>query len=333
MSAAPRVSVVLSIFNDEDRLVESAESILNQSFQDLELIAVDDGSTDGSGARLSELAERDSRIRVLRQENRGLTQALIRGCMESRGSIIARQDSDDRSHPNRLLEQVELLESDERIGFVSCTTQYLGPEGEPIAIIERPRDPAEATRGLLDHRLGPPAHGSVVFRESLYHRVGGYREEFYLAQDSDLWLRMAEHAWIAYVPSLRYFRRLGPSGISGVQWQLQREFGELGQLCRRARREGRSEEPYLEEARRLTKTASANHLRGNPAGRDSQARSAYFLGSLLVKNRDPRARRYLVRAIKSRPWHWKGWIRIVQSYLTARASGGRVISPDREKDT
>jgi glycosyltransferase involved in cell wall biosynthesis len=84
--AEPLVSVVLSVFNGERYLASAMESILSQEDVSLELIAVDDGSTDGSAAILDGYARGDSRLRVLRQPNRGLTQALVRGCAEARGA-------------------------------------------------------------------------------------------------------------------------------------------------------------------------------------------------------------------------------------------------------
>src|ERR1017187_8745096 len=82
---APMVSVVMSVFNGEQFLAEAVESILDQSFSDFEFIVINDGSTDRSGAMLDTFQEKDSRLRVYHQENRGLVESLNRGCSIARG--------------------------------------------------------------------------------------------------------------------------------------------------------------------------------------------------------------------------------------------------------
>ncbi|MCA9052370.1 MAG: glycosyltransferase family 2 protein [Planctomycetaceae bacterium] len=309
------VSVVMSVYNDAGRVRNSVESLLCQSLREIEVIAVDDGSNDDSGRILRELAARDARVRVIEQHNSGLTQALIRGCSAAQGELIARQDSDDWSHPERLERQVELLRRDARIGFVSCTTEYAGPRDERLEVISRPADPDAATRGLLFERQGPPAHGSVMFRRSLYEAVGGYRPQFYFSQDADLWLRMAEQSWIGYVMTPLYVARREVESTSGVFRPYQRRFGELGQLCRAARRTGQPEAPYLEEAVELKERFLAERSSSRTSFRRSGNDAAYLIGSQLSRNGDRRAAVYLWDVIRSRPWHWKAWVRLLQCGL------------------
>src|SRR5947208_3071693 len=100
------VSVVTAVYNGGRYLRPALASILEQDGVALELVVVDDGSTDDTAAILDELARRDERVRVLRQPNQGLTDALVRGCSEARGEFIARQDADDVSLPGRLAKEV-----------------------------------------------------------------------------------------------------------------------------------------------------------------------------------------------------------------------------------
>lgn len=308
----PSVSVVMSVHNDEDRVEQAVASILAQTFDDLELIVINDGSSDGSGKRLDDLAAIDARIRIIHQPNTGLTKALIRGCKEARGEFIARQDSDDWSHPNRIADQLAVMANDPGVGFVSCTTQYVGPRGEPLVQISRGADSVAATRGLLEERQGPPAHGSVLFRRSLYERVGGYRSEFHFAQDADLWLRMAEVARIAYVSETRYVAVRETDSTSGIQRPVQRQFGELANLCRQARISAGDDREILARAGMMTTSvrSGGNESRSN---RSALADAAYFIGAQLTANHDPRARPYLFQAIGLRPWHWKAWVRLLQT--------------------
>lgn len=316
----------MSVHNDAQRVATAVRSILGQAFRDLELIVIDDGSTDATPEVLDRLAREDGRLRVVHQANTGLTRALIRGCELACGEFIARQDSDDWSHPLRIAEQVALLDADPGIGFVSCAVRYVGPADEPLCVITRSTDSTEATEGLHGHRLGPPAHGSVMFRAALYAQVGGYRAPFHFAQDSDLWLRMAEVARIGYIDSVRYQHRKDAGSTSGAARAAQKRFGELGHLCRSARQEGQDEAPWLAEADLLAQRVRAGFAQTPAERRRALADANYLIGAMLVVNRDARARSYLTQAIRLCPWRAKPWLRFGQSLLTGR----RVPAVSRE---
>src|SRR5215472_5045758 len=102
MNGNPEVSVVMSVYNNAPDLARTLDSILSQEGVDFEFIVVNDGSSDQSGQILNKYAQRDSRLRIIHQENAGLTRALIRGCDVARGEYIARQDAGDFSLPDRL---------------------------------------------------------------------------------------------------------------------------------------------------------------------------------------------------------------------------------------
>jgi len=327
MTSPPEVSVVMSVYNEVNRVEASVRSILNQTLKSLELIVVDDGSQDGSSEVLDRIAGEDSRLRVIRQANAGLTCALIRACADAKADYIARQDADDWSFPQRIEEQMALLESNPKVGFVSCATEYVGPSEEFLLVVARPADPEIATQGLLQFRQGPPAHGSVMFRKSLYEQVGGYRRQFLYSQDSDLWLRMGELMLIGYVDSVRYRHRKDPQSISGNRRAQQSEFARLAHACRADRLAARSERENLDQAQAL-----ANCIRGAKSTDGKQRASGslevhYLIASQLVSNGDVRARTYLWRVIRGRPWHWRAWIRLAQSFFK-RPLSSRVITRD-----
>src|SRR5215467_1447738 len=125
MKTYPEVSVVMSVYNGASHLVATLDSILSQEGVEFEFIVVNDGSTDNSGQILDEYAQRDSRLRVIQQDNTGLTRALIRGCDAARGEFIARQDAGDISLPGRLKSQVIVLRDQEDCIFVSCWTDIV----------------------------------------------------------------------------------------------------------------------------------------------------------------------------------------------------------------
>ncbi|MGD9613566.1 MAG: glycosyltransferase family 2 protein, partial [Kiritimatiellia bacterium] len=247
----PDVSVVMSVHDNADTLPAALKSILSQAGVALELIAVDDGSTDGSAAILDETAENDSRLRVVHQPNAGLTRALIAGCAWASAPWIARQDADDVSQPGRLAALLALARRQPEAVLLASAARCVGPRGECLRDVAVETDPARARQQLLAARTGPPAHGSAMFSRAAYEAVGGYRACFYYGQDSDLWMRLAERGGVAYLGEALYAYRWEPGAISGAGRSLQRKFGRWGQACRRARAAGRSEEPGLRAAARL----------------------------------------------------------------------------------
>lgn len=308
----PAISIVISIYNDARFIEESINSLLQQTERNFEIVAVNDGSTDSSAEILQQLCRKDNRIRVLTQENQGLTRALINGCNASRGEFIARQDGDDWSHPQRLLKQLEILRDNPEVAFVGCWAEGVTKEGTPLERVERPQDADQATRALRFERQGPPAHGTIMFRRSVYEAVGGYRPEFYFSQDSDLWLRMAEVGRIYYVPEVLYYYRRDAESLSSVRHNIQFEFGEIGQACHSLRLQGGDEAELLQQAARLTEQIRAGQT--DSAGDNARiAATQYLIGSQLAMNGDRSAVSYLLPVIRRQPWHLKAWIRLVQA--------------------
>lgn len=298
---SPEVSVVMSVHNDAEYLNEAIESILSQQGVSLEFIIVDDGSSDGSSEILDDWASKDSRIRLIRQENSGLTKALIHGCEKALGEFIARQDGDDLSLPNRLKKQADMLRSDSRLVFVSSYAEVMGPGGESLLIHKRPADANEATDLLLFGGSGPPGHGSVMFRRESYLLVGGYRAEFYFAQDCDLWFRLAENGLLSYVPKVLYRYRISPKSVSGGRNDVKKLFASYVDECRALRLVDAPEEPVLEECRML-------QARVNETTQESEALALYFLGRNLLSNMPLSAGKYLVQSVRTSPFNFKAWL-------------------------
>jgi len=130
--SAPEVSVVMSVYNGAEHLETTLASILSQEGCEFEFIVVDDGSTDGTSRILDEWAARDSRLRIIHQQNTGLTRALIRGCAEARGEFIARQDAGDVSLPGRLAAQCACLRTHTDTVMVSSGACFRGPADEKL---------------------------------------------------------------------------------------------------------------------------------------------------------------------------------------------------------
>jgi glycosyltransferase involved in cell wall biosynthesis len=310
-----KVAVVMAVYNGAARLPDTIASILNQTEPDFELIVVDDGSRDTTAEVLQAFAASDSRVRVLHQENRGLTRALIAGCDAVRAPYIARQDCGDLSKPERLARQIAALDADPTLAFVSSATEFLGPGGEllyttrgtgiaitPMSVID-----LERPTGVID---GPSSHGAVMFRADTYRRVGGYRSEFYYGQDWDLWYRLAEAGRFQMLPDTLYTAVFELNTISSDARPEQQTLGSLSLAALRERSAGRSDAAILEKAK---------NIRPSTRRRSSSADALYFIGEVLRRNGNRSSTHYFLRAIRSGPFHLKSWVRLGQSLFRRRA--------------
>lgn len=298
----PEVSVVMGVRNGASSLENTIRSILMQSFSNLEFLVVDDGSTDGTPEILARFAGGDARLRIVTQAGGGLTRALKRGCAECRGKYIARQDAGDVSLPGRLADLAVAMDADESVGFACGSTELFAPEGEVLSILSSAG--ADGRFGVLDRIApggpGPSHHGAAMFRRELYQKVGGYRTEFRMAQDWDLWFRMIEHAGFLALEHVQYRARVDPYGLSMSDKALQDHFGRLAFECHQLRMSGRDESPALDAARALS---------ARPPRTGNSGPGFYFIASLLAKRKDPRARGYFLRAALARPHNIKAWLR------------------------
>lgn len=302
----------MSIYNGESTLAETLTSVLNQEGCQLEFIVVNDGSTDGTGRMLAQWARQDTRLRIVSQPNAGLTRALIRGCAEARGEFIARQDAGDVSSPGRLSRQMQALRADAQCVAVSCDTDFVGPRGEPLytaRVGERELNES-LRRGTYPFR-GPSHHGSVMMRRAAYLAAGGYRAEFYFAQDLDLWTRLSEQGRFAVVNEAVYRAQLAPGAISGTHAAEQRHLAQLIAQATRLRRADAAEAGALAEAAQVRPGPAKNR----PA---RLARGNYFIGSCLLETAPGSAGRYFREAVRQDPLHWRAWVRLLQSHWRSR---------------
>lgn len=286
-----KVSVVMAVFNGASALPATLDSILNQTERDFELLVVDDGSTDATASILADYAARDSRIRIITQTNTGLTRALIRGCAEALAEVIARHDCGDRSHPERFARQLASIAGS---SVVSCATRFVDVDGDLLYTSRADGD--EVRRSLLNddasriHAL--PHHGSAMFRRDAYTRAGGYRAEFRVAQDLDLWIRIArDGGTFAIADEVLYDATVDAQSISGSARAAQVQLTKIAV----ALRDGHGS---------LSDAAAVTPAPLTPRG---QAAALYFIGKCLLQQHNRKGLRYLREAIKRDPWHWRAW--------------------------
>ena len=188
---APRVSVLMTIFNPGRFLKPAVDSLLSQTLDDFELVAVENGSSDGSKDVMRSFAAADARIRVIDlPKNIGPAPALNRALHEARGDYLAVLDSDDLADPERLAQQTAFLDSRPDVALVGSHAHFINETSAVIGSFSPSTDPS-ALRDRLAYD-NPIAHSSSMFRRAAALGVGGYPPKITFAYDLALWLRFAE---------------------------------------------------------------------------------------------------------------------------------------------
>jgi len=186
-----KVSVVMPVYNAEATVLHALESLRAQTFQPLEIIVVNDGSTDGT----MDLLHHQPDIVLLDHSHRGIAATLNEGLTAASGDYIARMDADDFCHPARIEEQASYLDLYNEVGLVGCRVEFGGNRQQQTGYATY----VDWINGLIEpddialNRFveSPFAHPSVMFRRELFEQFGAYRDGPF-PEDYELWLR-----WIA----------------------------------------------------------------------------------------------------------------------------------------
>ena len=187
------------------------KNTLSQSLNQFEFLIVDDGSTDNSGDIISEYGVRDSRIRCVRQENRGLIDTLNRGLRLASHPLVARMDADDISKPDRLSRQLKFMLDHDDVAVVGCQIRRLLPDGS----LTEPSNLPES----VDSDDPQVVHPTAMMRRDAILALGGYRPFFTHAEDADLWFRVSERWKMANIDYDGYVYRMHDTQISKT-WQV-----------------------------------------------------------------------------------------------------------------
>ncbi|MBF0249328.1 MAG: glycosyltransferase [Alphaproteobacteria bacterium] len=195
----PEVSILMTFLNPGFFFAPAVESLLNQTFSNFELIAIDDGSTDGSLEWLKTLE--DTRIVVVEPGKRlGRTPALNAALSIAQGEFIAVLDADDISKPTRLQEQVDYLRDHPDCVLVGTNFEQVDERDRVLNAHEWPSDPDDVYQLLCS--VNPIAHSSSMYRRAAAELVGGYPSKYAYAQDYGLWLRLARVGGVAILPRI-----------------------------------------------------------------------------------------------------------------------------------
>jgi glycosyltransferase involved in cell wall biosynthesis len=249
-----QVSIVMAVYNGQAYLEEALDSIVNQTHANFEAVIVDDGSADRTPAIMALYAARDRRIRYVRQNNKGMGAALNLGLAFSRNEIVARMDADDRMLPTRLERQLSFLVEHPQVAVLSSLVYYINEESKRFGYTKDVITPEQVRRAVSESKLVGFSHPAVMMRKDAILRAGGYRAEFWPAEDLDLWARLAEQGWdLATFPEYLLEYRIHRASVSVAQPQLALRKAGWARTCMLARRAGQAEPSWADYTNSLRK--------------------------------------------------------------------------------
>jgi glycosyltransferase involved in cell wall biosynthesis len=310
VTKSPHVSVVLPVYNAARFLRTAVQSILDQTFRDFELLAIDDGSTDESVEILKSMARDDARLLVHAEPHRGLVATLNRGIDLARGAYIARMDADDVALPERFERQVAYLDRYPGCVAVGSGIHKIDAEGGPQRVQNPPVQP-------FDPLAFPPSfphvpHPTAMMRVDVLRRVGGYRAAFSDgAEDIDLWARLAPLGRVDKLPEMLLQYRVHAGSVTRKQGPARQHLAHLvAELAAVARALGLDDGPVIEEMAATGHRQGALRALADLIGDRWPARTYWLY--FLIRRRSWRllgfrSRREMLRAVIRHagggPWH------------------------------
>jgi glycosyltransferase involved in cell wall biosynthesis len=290
LAAEPLVSVVIPLYNSAATVAATLESVLQQTYRNLEIIVVDDGSTD-EGVEICRRC-RDPRLRIVQQRNRGLAGARNTGIRHARGAIVAFVDSDDLWMPEKIARHVEHLSRHPEVGVSFSRSALIDRDGQPLGLLQTPR-----LRGITAPLIlcrNPISNGSCVvlrrevldgirFRDTLYGEPEDYwfDDSFRQSEDIECWLRIAVQTDFAIegIPQALTLYRVNSGGLSA---DIEKQYASW---CR-----------VLDKAAGYAPGLIARH------GRRARAYQLRYLARRAIRERQPRlGLRLMARALRTSP--------------------------------
>ncbi len=218
------VSIILPVYNARRYLLQALQSLSKQSYTRFEILAIDDGSSDGSLKLLHAYAKKEQRLKVFTQQHGGIVKALNYGINQAQGQYIARMDADDIAFPQRLEKQVQFLEAHPSVVAVGAWVRFIDSLGFPIFTYRMPIESSQIEEELWQGNGGALIHPVILFRKSAIICAGAYREVYRSLEDLDLYLRLLDFGLLANIPEVLLFYRqhLGSVNFSSAHTKRQK---------------------------------------------------------------------------------------------------------------
>jgi glycosyltransferase involved in cell wall biosynthesis len=210
----PKVSVIISTYNDAVLLPKALDSVLAQSFSDFELLVFNDASTDATAQILADYQKKDARVIPTTNKTRlGLTANLNAGLQAGVGRYVARLDSDDEwVDSKKLQKQLDFLEQNPKFGLVGTWAEFVGMDNKKLYDFKPPLIDAKIRKQLLLRNCF--VHSSIMAQRQLLLQAGGYSPIEQYVEDYGLWLRVGHVSNLANLPEIMVRYRVNPLGIT-----------------------------------------------------------------------------------------------------------------------
>jgi glycosyltransferase involved in cell wall biosynthesis len=235
----PLVSIVIPCYKGERYLAEAVNSCLAQTHRELEVIIVNDASPDRCGEIADEFARRDPRVRVLHHPaNQGVANAFNTGFDAARGEFMTRLAQDDLFAPHALAVMLQALQATPAAGMVYCDEQSMDENGQLLSVTKKPAPEATLVGG---NKIGL----CVMWRRTVWDKVGKFNPRYDTAEDYDYWLRIREHFPIIHCPEIIFYFRSHP-GMGSRVFSVKQEL-LAAEISARHAATGRLRRKYLAE--------------------------------------------------------------------------------------
>jgi len=309
------VSVVMSIYDEPSHVQKTVDSVLAQHGINFEFVIISDGASEAVLNVVRRYLD-DPRVRLIEQENQGLTKALINGCHQAQAPYIARIDAGDEMLEGRLALQNQRLNDFPDVGIVASWVEIRTLEDYFLYQLDFSTEQLNRQiRASSPAEFRSPFHASVMFRKSMYQQAGGYRAEFYFAQDCDLWCRMLECCELQVIEKSLTKGIFSDRGISGKYAYEQQQLLSLILQARELRANNQTDKEILEKAYELRPSRLSANRKLATQSSASPFDGLYFVAKILTNNRSKYAFNYWVKVLKCRPLSIKSWLFSIKSLL------------------
>ncbi len=315
---SPSVTVLLCTFNGERYIDEALRSVREQTLTDIEILAVDDGSTDRTAEILARHAAEDPRIRIERIDHCGLAEARNRGLELARSRWVALMDDDDIALPQRLERQLAFLTATPGLAALGTWAWHIGPRGRRSSVSDTgPGSTHDLDRIRSEGKAVFLITPTVVLDRDAVRAIGGFRQWMFPAEDLDLWTRLADTGTVLALPERLLNYRVHHGSVSSTRFAQQMERILLVEENARRRRAGLLELSVAEFQECLGRQSRWRRIQ---RARLWRARYQYRVAGALLADRDPRGMLWLAGSILLAPSVVLGRLRRqVIPWLPARA--------------